>query len=559
MEFNHITTPFEENKEEWGKVYPRPQMRRESFFSLSGEWKLKVRKDNTETCVGEIFVPFAPESRLSGIGHSVGEVYVYEKAFTLPEGFVKDRVLLNFGAVDQRAKVLLNGQTVGEHTGGYFPFSFDVTDELCEENLIRVEVTDELDTDICYGKQSKKRGGMWYTPISGIWQMVWLESVTENYIETIKITPTINSVKIETTGGKRDKKILLEGKEYSYSGDEIEIKIENAKLWSPENPYLYDFTLTDGEDRIESYFALRTIEVKNGHICLNGEPYFFNGVLDQGYFADGIYTPGSPEGYEYDILTMKRLGFNMLRKHIKVEPDIFYYYCDKYGMAVFQDMVNNGKYHYFSDTVLPTIGFKKQRERKPTGKQRAHFEKSMKETARMLYNHPSVVYYTIFNEGWGQFDADKMYDKMKALDETRICDTTSGWFEKKKSDVESRHIYFRPVKLKKGERPLILSEAGGYSYKIEENSFNLEKTYGYKKFTDKESFEKALEKLYIDEILPCVENGLNGVVVTQLSDVEDETNGFVTYDRRVLKVDEDFMREISKRLSEAFRVKFKEG
>jgi beta-galactosidase/beta-glucuronidase len=280
-------------------------------------------------------------------------------------------------------------------------------------------------------------------------------------------------------------------------------------------------------------------------------------VLDQGYYSDGIYLPATPRGFEYDILTLKSLGFNMLRKHIKIEPDLFYYYCDKYGMIVFQDMVNSGKYSFIRDTALPTIGFKKGGKRKASEYRKKHFEENTRETVQILYNHPCVCYYTIFNEGWGQYEADRLYDLCKSLDDSRVWDTTSGWFKETKSDVESEHIYFKPICLSPTEKPLVLSEFGGYSLKINENSFNPYKTYGYKKFTNSKEFETEIEKLYLEQIIPAIENGLCAAVLTQLSDVEDETNGLLTYDRQVLKIDQEKMKNISDKLLCTYKEKFK--
>ncbi|MBR4033415.1 MAG: glycoside hydrolase family 2, partial [Clostridia bacterium] len=275
------------------------------------------------------------------------------------------------------------------------------------------------------------------------------------------------------------------------------------------------------------------------------------------YYSDGIYTPATPEGYRYDILKMKELGFNMLRKHIKVEPELFYYYCDKYGMIVFQDMVNSGKYSFLIDTALPTIGLRKGITHRASDLRRASFKRETEKTIDALYNHPSVVYYTIFNEGWGQFDADENYRRLKALDPTRIWDATSGWFAEKESDVQSEHIYFKKLDLKNDpDRPLVLSEFGGYSCKIEGHSFNLDKTYGYSFFTDTEKFSKALKSLYLDEVIPMIDRGLCAAVYTQVSDVEDETNGLVTYDRQVVKVKKEDMTEISGKLKEAFYKQF---
>ncbi|MBO5735756.1 MAG: glycoside hydrolase family 2, partial [Clostridia bacterium] len=328
--------------------------------------------------------------------------------------------------------------------------------------------------------------------------------------------------------------------------------------WSPEDPYLYRFTLQSGEDTVRSYFALRTVtcEIVKGipRLCLNGKPYFFHGLLDQGYFSDGIYLPASPEGYAFDVRTAKELGFNMLRKHIKIEPEEFYYQCDLQGIIVFQDMVNGGKYRYIRDTVLPTLGMKKRLFFRAGKKQRFHFEKTAKETVRLLQNHPSVCYYTVFNEGWGQYDADRIYKELKALDPSRIWDATSGWFLGRESDVDSRHVYFRPFRVgKRSNKPLVLSEFGGYTCKLEEHSFNLNKTYGYKTYTDLPAFRKGLESLYREQILPAVKEGLCGTVLTQLSDVEDETNGLVTYDRQVVKADPAAMAALAADLQKEMR------
>ena len=562
-----LKTPFEDGDSSSWNQHPRPQMKREAYVSLCGEWKLSAAKKESVEALGSITVPYPPESRISGIERELknGEKYIYEKAFTLPENMLGKRVILHFGAVDQIAKVSLNGKNLGEHIGGYLPFEFDITDALASgENLLSVEVTDELDHTLAWGKQRRNRGGMWYTPISGIWQAVWLETVPENFVKSIKITPSLKGITLEVEGGEDEKRLILKesGKEYRFCGNEVKIEIDEPKLWSPESPYLYEFTLECGDDKIESYFALRTIstEQKNGksYICLNGKPYFFHGLLDQGYFSDGIYTPATPAGLENDVLQMKALGFNMLRKHIKIEHDLFYYYCDKHGMAVFQDMVNSGDYSFLIDTALPTIGLKKGISHKASKARRDAFERDSEKTLSLLYNHPSVVYYTIFNEGWGQFDADEQYERLKALDKTRIFDATSGWFAEKKSDVKSEHIYFKKLDLKNdGTRPLVLSEFGGYSCKIEDHSFNLDKTYGYSFFTHLDKFEDALEKLYLDEVIPMIDRGLCASVYTQVSDVEDETNGLLTYDRQICKVRADRMLNIAQQLHTAFENQIK--
>ncbi len=563
-----LKTPFEENIETDWDEYPRPQFKRASYLPLNGEWKLSVVGKKRTKDLGLITVPYPPESRISGVERELqeDEKYVYTRKFDIADGFNKGKVLLHFGAVDQVCSVEINGKAADENVGGYLPFSFDITKLLTVgTNQIKVTITDTLDSELPYGKQRKKRGGMWYTPITGIWQTVWLESVPENYIKSLKITPTLDSVSFKVLGGETQKTVTIHyedgDKAYAFEGNELTLSIDNPKLWSPESPYLYNFTLTSGVDKIESYFALRTVAVerKNGkpYICLNGKPYFFNGLLDQGYYSDGIYTPYSPDGFIFDITKMKKLGFNTLRKHIKIEPDLFYYYCDKLGMIVFQDMVNSGKYNFFIDTALPTIGLKKGVTHKATAYQREQFEKTAVGTIDLLYNHPCVCYYTIFNEGWGQYDADGVFEKCKQHDPTRIYDATSGWFEEKNSDVKSEHIYFKPLKMKPhADRPLVLSEFGGYSCKIKKHSFNLDKTYGYRFFEKTEDFENALYKLYHNEVIPQIKNGLCATILTQVSDVEDETNGLLTYDRQVLKLNPERCAEVMSEVGTAFYEQF---
>ena len=542
-------------------VYPRPQMERNSFFSLNGQWDFAANGEKWE----QITVPFPPESLLSGIGRSVGFISFlqYRKRFTLPDGFVKSRVLLHFGAVDQCAAVKINGETVGTNAGGYLPFELDITDALKDgENEIEVTVTDDMtDKSFPYGKQRYNRGGMWYTPVSGIWQSVWLESVTEQYIKSIKITPTTTGAIIKTEGVTDGELTVTtpEGEEkFTVENGEVTVNPRNIRYWSPEAPYLYRFTLKAGEDEIRSYFAIRTVETKtvNGipRICLNGSPIFLHALLDQGYYSDGIYTPASPECYEQDILTAKKLGFNTLRKHIKIEPELFYYYCDLHGVIVMQDMVNNGSYSFLRDTLLPTVFMKSFPDKllNRDDKVRDFFFKQMKDTVKALYNHPCICYWTIFNEGWGQFDSTVAYRFMKTLDSTRTVDTASGWYHPKESEVESVHCYFKPFRLKKDKKlPTVLSEFGGYSLQIAEHTVNLAKSYGYKAFATREDFENAIIKLYETEIIPAVKDGLCGAVLTQITDVEDEINGLITYDRKAIKVSEERMNEIAKKLYSA--------
>jgi len=537
-------------------TYPRPQLVRKDWLCLNGKWDF--------TCGGtkaDINVPFCPESLLSGVNMKMeyGREMVYSRRFTLPEEWEGKRILLHFGAVSRMAAVRVNGKEAVFHEESYLPFSADISDLICEgENEISVTAVNDLSHQHPWGKQKEKRGGMWYTPVSGIWQTVWLEPVPERYIESLTIHTGSHYAEI-TVNGVDDGAVEMNGICYPLIRGTARIDIEDPICWSPENPYLYRFTVTAGEDQAESYFALRTLTVErvNGipRLCLNGEPYFFHGLLDQGYWSDGLYTPAVCSGYESDILAMKALGFNTLRKHIKIEPEQFYYDCDRLGMIVFQDMVNCGEYHFLRDTILPTAGWKPLNDARLNRDRtaRGNFLKTMDETVRLLGNHPCICLWTIFNEGWGQFKADDAFRRLKALDDTRFVDSTSGWFAQKLSDVESLHIYFKKLRTGKQDRPQFLSEFGGWSLKIPEHSYNLEKTYGYKKYENREAFVRDLKTLYLKEVQPLISQGLCAAVYTQVSDVEDETNGILTYDRKEAKVTPEEFRDVSDRLCKAIK------
>ena len=559
MYFNQLKTVFENELTKTPfNSHPRPQFKRDGYLSLNGWWDFFVLTKKGEKRENKkILVPFAPESRISGVFNHInkGEVMVYSRTFKLPNEFNKGKILLHVDECDQSLKVTLNGKTVGEGEG-ILPHVFDVTDYLENDNLLVIKAKDDLDKNVPYGKQSAKRGGMWYTKTSGIKKSVWLESVPNVYLKDLKITTDLKGVNISVQGGEDKKTVILCGKEYEFSGSEIRIDLENPILWSPEKPHLYYFDIISGEDRVSSYFGLREFKVgvlkDKQYLFLNGVPVFCHGLLDQGYFSDGICLPATENGFKNDVLTAKKCGFNTLRKHIKLEPEIFYYYCDKYGMLVFQDMINNGAYNFLLDTALPTLFLKKGVKHRATKRRKELFLKTSLGIINELYNHPSVVYYTIFNEGWGQFGEKKCYELLKNADGGRVYDTTSGWFKKKCTDVESDHVYFKKIKGKKTDKPWVLSEFGGYSYKIKEHSYNNEKTYGYKFFDRAESFKGALFSLYKNQIIPAIESGLCGCVLTQLSDVEDETNGLLTYDRKVLKIPENEMKNVSNELYSAF-------
>ena len=551
-----------ENKDAW-QEYPRPQIRREGYQILNGTWKLNGN---------DIRMPFPPQSILSGYGKKVYEYLTYERKFMVPAEFEKERILLHFGAVDQIAEVYVNDTLVGTHEGGYLPFSFDITNAVKNgENLLVVKAVDTLSKDYPYGKQTKKRGGMWYTPVSGIWQTVWIENVPETYIEDIRLTPDLKGVDIEVkqsgnVSGFTVRLTLENGQTIKkhFEGcrgrlDLTSIVLKDGSgyapvLWTPENPHLYDLRIETKTDAVDTYFALRTINIEeiNGkkRVCLNGKPVFWHGVLDQGYYSDGIYLPAKASEYTKDILRMKELGVNLLRKHIKVEPDIFYYECDQLGILVMQDMVNSGPYSFIRDTALPTIGLKKRKDEQGTisGKRKEFFIKHSKETIGHLYNHPCVVAYTIFNEGWGQFHSDEVYDMVKEWDPTRLIDSTSGWFWQEKNDFDSEHIYFKVIPLQPKKRPLFVSECGGYTMPVEGHMYSKYASYGYGMAEDEEALTEKIVFMYENMILPFIKDGVCGCIYTQLSDVEDEINGLYTYDRKECKVNKEKMRALAERL-----------
>ena len=337
---------------------------------------------------------------------------------------------------------------------------------------------------------------------------------------------------------------------------DIDIPSSYRHLWTTENPYLYRIFIDTDNDHVESYFALRTVEVKNQDILLNGKPIFIHGVLDQGYFHDGLYLPHQMDEYEKDILRMKELGFNCLRKHIKVEPEAFYFACDQLGMLVIQDHVNNGQYHYIRDTVLPNLGFKYRLDH-VRGKQlqKYIFQKHMLDTLKHLYNHPCIIGYTIFNEGWGQIQADNMYQLCQDYDSSRFYDATSGWFHQKLSDVQSEHVYFRNKVLKnKQNRPILLSECGGYTRIVDQHVYS-SRHYGYGTTHSEEELTDQMIKMYEEMVLPSIDHGLCGCIYTQLSDIEDEINGLYTYDRQVCKVNKQRLLKLQKQIQKTFEEK----
>ena len=571
---------------EWGKnldpqnilpEYPRPQLVRKNWRNLNGYWDYAITKfaNEPENYDGKILVPFSPEAPLSGVMRQLlPDEYLHYRLIFEHDGTPAAHVILHFGAVDERCKVYLNGKKIGEHRGGYLPFESDIASVLKEgKNVLTLCVQDFSDSSYhANGKQVLKRGGIWYTAQSGIWQTVWLEEVPENYIEHIKITPVLKSgtilLEIAAKNPESAQITVFEHEEAVAEG----VTDEHGKAvlkfdaqcpvhpWSPDDPFLYDVKVTLGEDEITSYFAMREFAVlpdEHGvmRLVLNGKPLFHSGVLDQGYWPDGLYTAPSDDAMIHDITAMKRLGFNMLRKHIKVEPLRWYYHCDRLGMLVWQDMVSGGVMrHFMLKSALSTIGITKLHDDKYGffGRRdvagREEFILDMEDTVRHLYNCPCIAMWCIFNEGWGQFDSRKAYEKLLALDCTRSVDIASGWHDQGDGEIRSLHVYFRPFHMVRDRRAVVLSEFGGYNCHIAGHCFN-DVNYGYRRFADCEKLTAALCRLYQNEILPAKAQGLCAAVYTQLSDVEDEQNGILTYDRAVCKLPEDEIAAINKILT----------
>ncbi len=556
--------------------YPRPQMVRSAWQNLNGEFNFALGNslDTAPSAFnGKILVPFAYESQLSGVCKQLkpDEILWYSKKFTVDDAIANDRILLHFEAVDWQCKVYVNGSLVAEHIGGYLPFTADITDVLQDgENELRVAVYDPTDEGWQQrGKQTLESHGFWYTATSGIWQTVWLEGVSATHIEKVKLLPDIDKdiLKIDLTlVGESDKilaqvldgdKVILE-KQISLNDT---LELTDYELWSPENPKLYDLRLTvySGDnvvDTVMSYFGMRkfSIQTVDGlpRLSLNNKPYFQNGLLDQGYWCDGGLTAPTDEAMIYDIAKMKELGFNMLRKHIKIEPSRWYYHCDRLGMLVWQDMVSGGKFiGQILAGVLPNLSidvkdnkYKAFSREKPEW--RANFEQELYGMIDTLYNHVSICCWVPFNEGWGQFDAYRIGHAVKQYDPSRFVDHASGWHDQHGPEFRSVHRYIVPVTLPlRDGRPFVLSEFGGYSRIIDGHVWNKKKSFGYIMFTSEKMLSKAYKLLFRTQIIPLIKKGLCATVYTQVSDVEFEVNGILTYDRKLVKLDENMLKEIN--------------
>ena len=546
-------------------VYPRPRLARPDWINLNGVWDFGAAADPEPVFDRKIVVPFPPESLLSGVASFEAArtpFLFYRRRFTLDECPPERRLLLHLDGADRQVEtVLFNGQALLSDYSTVLdgPLTVVLPEPRQGENLLEIRIRDDNERRTPWGKQREKRGGMWYTPVSGLWQTVWLEWVPEPWIADVRCEAGLEAVTVQvfcaqgngsSAGGAyslqsrpaRTGTVLFEGREYPLENGRAVLRPETPRRWTPEDPHLYPFTMACGQDRADSYFALRTVEIgeENGvpRLLLNGRPYFFNGLLDQGYWSDGLWTPADPACFEDDLRAVKALGFNMVRKHIKLESQLFYAACDRLGVAVFQDLINSGRYSFLRDTALPTLGLKRlpQLLRLRSRSRFSRFLRHMQAAADRLGSHPCVVYWTVYNEGWGQQYAKEAYARMKALAGALPVDTASGWFRTGHTDVESLHVYFRRFRMPKPKRPAVLSEFGGYVWKEGAHSFNPDKTYGYRLFESRQAWQQALEALYREQILPAVEKGLCAAVYTQLSDVEDETNGLLTYDRRLCKL-----------------------
>ncbi len=577
--------------------YPRPYMERESYYNLNGYWKysfeegidLPEQDEAEHEWQGDILVPFSPESVLSEVSRILQPSETLWYKCSLPEAFLKERsvgqrLLLHFGAVDFACCVYINGKkcTCREyngqlyegkytHSGGYTPFTVDVTDYITDgENIITAAVLDASDTSYHNrGKQTLKRGGMFYTAQSGIWQSVWLEWVPELYIENMYVAPDIvkQHAVINVTLNRAcaeagvKVKVICEDKRIIYDfpcgkrSAKFIYNVENLQLWTPETPFLYDCMVVLGQgsnqDKIKSIFGMRSFTIEKDEagtprFFLNHKPYFLNGLLDQGYWPDGLYTAPSEEALLYDIEMMKSCGYNMMRKHIKAECQRWYYLCDKLGMVVWQDMINGGESQNMTlvcylPTALPPIcsrisdhlygPFHRKNE---VG--RKEWYQEAKELIEALRPVVSLAVWVPFNEGWGQFDSAEATEFVRKLDDTRLIDSASGWFDQGAGDFLSEHNYFHKLKARrdKKDRAFVLSEYGGYAHHVSGHSFT-DRIYGYKKYDSLESYQKALEALN-KQIKSMIPDGLCGAVYTQVSDVEEEVNGILTYDRKICKL-----------------------
>ena len=554
--------------------YPRPQMVRDQWMNLNGLWEYAITPAEAEPdkMDGNILVPFAVESALSGVGRAVGEneALWYEREFIVPEEWAGQRVQLNFGAVDWKAEVYVDGAFVGEHTGGYAPFSFDVTDMLAKgkKHSLKVKVTDRTDKWFQpRGKQVSQPEGIWYTAVTGIWQTVWMEPVPASHIDSYYAVADIDEGTLAVTvdaaledGDVVEVVLLADGAPVAKAeGREVTLAVPEMRLWSPSDPYLYDLeikVLRDGvaADLVKGYTAMRKISYaadKDGHkrMLLNNEPLFQYGPLDQGWWPDGLYTAPSDEALAFDIEKTKEMGFNMIRKHVKVEPARWYWHCDRLGMLVWQDMPSiadnstnvwdNRTYENGTDTPVPDDA-------------KANYYKEWGEIMSAFKVFPCIVTWVPFNEAWGQFDTEEVVKFTRAQDPTRLINYASGGnFVKCSGDILDLHNYPHPeMYLYDKDYINVLGEYGGIGWPVEGHLWQPDRNWGYVQFKSADEVLDTYEK-YADMLIDLIDDGFAGAIYTQTTDVEIEVNGLMTYDRKVVKLDMERLSAINRKVIES--------
>jgi beta-galactosidase/beta-glucuronidase len=570
----------------WGKTinpqnahtqYPRPQMVRKSWLNLNGLWQYVVTARDAEKpdkYTGQILVPFCIESALSGVGRAVKpeEALWYRRTFIKPSMKPGERVLLHFDAVDWHAKVFVNDKMVGEHRGGYDPFTFDITEAVKKsgEQELRVWVWDPSDTGAQpRGKQVLQPGSIWYTSVTGIWQTAWLETVPSSSIERLMVTPDVDGGVVQvgaTVNGAKNpqqmkvtvyEKGIAVGSLTGSADQGVRVAIPNAKLWSPDTPFLYDLTveLLDGKrviDRVTSYVGMRKIEARKAadgflRLFLNNRPLFQIGPLDQGWWPDGLLTPPSEAAMVYDVQVLKNLGFNMLRKHVTVEPAVYYYNCDKLGMLIWQDMPSG------IDGELEKKRDRDDADFKPESKR--EFRTELKAVIDALRHFPCIVIWVPFNEGWGQHDTNEITRWVMQYDRTRLVNGPSGWTDRGVGHLKDMHKYPGPAMYPvMQDRVSVLGEFGGLGLPIENHLWKNEKNWGYRNYKGLDELRQNYRNL-IDQLMPLVRDGLAAAVYTQTTDVEIEVNGLMTYDREVIKLDPKEAAALHRKLYELGGVK----